>query len=423
MRYVIVGNGVAGINAAHTIRQRDRECQITIVSYESDHFFSRTALMYVACGQLSERCIEPYERDHYKQMRFDRVRDKVSSIDSANKTLVLESGDRLNYDKLIIASGSVPIKIPWPGSDLDGIGHFVLWSDMEWMIERTKTARKAIVVGGGLIGIESVEVLLRAGIETTFLIREDFYWPIALDQVEGTMIAEHMRHHGCDLRLQTEIKEIRGETGTLTSVLTNKGDIVQCDMLVVCVGVRPQTDWLESSGLKLDERGGIIVDDKLKTNLPDVWAAGDCTSVVWFNGVRRPEQLWYTSRDQGIAAGLNAAGDSRQYKRGTFYNSAKFFDIEYTTAGLVNFNLDGEQNWFMREGKANCTVRITYLPDSTVAGFNMLGRRWDHRLLVQWVEEKRSLDWVIEHLSEALFDEELMPEFKIATAHAGKSPI
>jgi pyruvate/2-oxoglutarate dehydrogenase complex dihydrolipoamide dehydrogenase (E3) component len=192
-------------------------------------------------------------------------------------------------------------------------------------------------------------------------------------------------------------------------------------MLVVCVGVRPQTDWLKTTDLKLDDRGGIIVDDQLKTNLPDVWAAGDCTSVVWFNGVRRPEQLWYTSRDQGIAAGLNAAGHTRSYERGTFYNSAKFFDIEYTTAGLINFSLDGERNWFMREGETNCTVRITFLPDNTVAGFNMLGRRWDHRLLVQWVEEKRSLEWVIEHLSEALFDEEFMSEFKIPSDPTNKS--
>lgn len=149
-----------------------------------------------------------------------------------------------------------------------------------------------------------------------------------------------------------------------------------------------------------------MVDDHLATNLPGVWAAGDCSSVVWFNGVQRPEQLWYTSRDQGRTAGHNMAGDQRTYRRGTFYNSAKFFDLEYTTVGYVNFRLEGERDWRRREGEASISERITHLPDGTVVGFNCIGRRWDHRPLVRWVEEKRSLDYALEHLAETRFDEE-----------------
>ena len=136
--------------------------------------------------------------------------------------------------------------------------------------------------------------------------------------------------------------------------------------------------------------------------------------MVWFNGVRRPEQLWYTSRDQGLIAGANMCGSEKIYRRGTLYNSAKFFDVEYTTAGLVNFKLDGEQNWYHREPGTCFSMRVTYLPDNTVIGFNMVGRRWDHRVLTCWVEEKRSLDWVLKRLDKALFDEEFMPTFELA---------
>ena len=107
------------------------------------------------------------------------------------------------------------------------------------------------------------------------------------------------------------------------------------------------------------------------------------------------------------------AGVTELYRRATFYNSAKFFDIEYTTAGYVNFGFEGEKNWYQHESGTMRSERITYLSDKSVVGFNMLGRRWDHRLMVEWIDRKRKLEWVIEHLHEAIFDEEMMPQFKV----------
>jgi len=411
MKYVIIGNGVAGMNAAGVIRGRDRAAEITVISAESDHFFSRTALMYVLSGQLSARDVEPFERDHYQRMNYHRVRDMAHVIDAQNKLVKLSGGADVPYDRLLIACGSAARMADWPGKELDGVGNFVTWQDLEWLQNQARSARKACVVGGGLIGVEVAEILLQAGIEVNFLIRNGHFWPVALDEQEGAMVADHMRRHGCEVRVQTACREILGETGTVTGILTEVGETIDCDLAVFTIGVIPQTHWLSDSGLEFDRMGGIKVDAQLKTNLPDIWAAGDCSSVVWFNGVQRPEQLWYTSRDQGKVAGANMAGDERAYRRGTLYNSAKFFDLEYTTAGYINFNLDGEQNWFYREPGTENSIRITYLADRTVVGFNMIGRRWDHRLLVQWVEEKRTFDWVLEHLADANFDEEFMPKF------------
>ncbi len=415
MRHVIIGNGVAGINAANNIRPRDDAAEITIISRESDHFFSRTALMYVFSGQMSARDIEPYERDHYERMKFRRVRDEAVAIDSASKAVELKDGGSLSYDRLLIAAGSVARMVGWPGQDLDGVCNFVTWQDLEWMQEKARNAERVVVVGGGLIGIECAEILLAAGKAVSFVIREDYYWPVALDQNESDVVVSHMRHHGCDVRLKTECKEVLGKDGRVVGILTGDDEVIDCDMVVFAIGVRPQTDWLSESGLEFDRAGGISVNEYLETGLPDVWAAGDCTSVEWFNGVRRPEQLWYTSRDQGRIAGYNMVGDRKIYKRATFYNSAKLFDLEYTTAGYVNFKFDGEQNWFQKEADGNRTERITYLPDQTVVGFNMIGRRWDHRILVEWVDEKRTLDWVLNHLQEAIFDEEFAPRFRVLT--------
>ncbi len=413
MHYVIIGNGVTGINAANSLRSYDNEAEITIISYESKHHFSRTALMYVFCGQLSEQCVEPFERDHYEKMGFKRIYDKVSKLDPDANKLILESGNSISYDKLLIASGSVPAEYGWKGYDLDGVGHFVTWQNLQWLKEKSKTAKKAVVVGGGLIGIETVEILLMAGIDVTFLIREDYYWPIALDKNESSIIADHIRQHKVELRLKTEFAKILGKDGKVIGVKTGEGETISCDLVVIAVGVRPQTDWLKDSGVALDERGGIIANEHLKTNYDNIYTAGDCAAVMWFNNICRPEQLWYTGRDQGKIAASNLFGMDKIYKRGTFYNSAKFFDIEYTTAGLMNFHLDNEKNYFSQEKDTNYTVRITYLEDNRVAGFNMLGRRWNHRILVNWIEEKRQLDWVLKHLHKALYDEEFMPNFQL----------
>ncbi|UCC44763.1 MAG: FAD-dependent oxidoreductase [Candidatus Zixiibacteriota bacterium] len=413
MDYVIIGNGIAGISAANHIRRRDGKARITLVSKESDNFFARTELMRVFCGQMTTRDIQPYERRHYERMGFNRVRDEVIGLDHQNRQLDLKGGPSIYYDRLLIASGSAPRMAGCPGEDLDGVGTFVTWQDLEWMRERAKTAQKACVVGGGLIGVEVAEILLGAGIDISFIIREDYYWPSALDRTEGALVVEHIKRQGCDVRINTEGEEILGRNGKVIGLRTNHGETVDCDMVVCTIGLRPQTDWLRDSGLELDDSGGVVVDRHLRTSLQDVFAAGGCTTRVRSNRVRRSEQLWHTSRDQGRVAGMNMAGANQEYKRATFFNSARFFDIPYTTAGHVSFNVEGEHNWFQHEPGTNRTQRITFLPDGMVIGFNMLGRRWDHRALIDWIDQEEHIDYVLAHLHEAVSDDESIPAFKV----------
>jgi NADPH-dependent 2,4-dienoyl-CoA reductase/sulfur reductase-like enzyme len=270
-------------------------------------------------------------------------------------------------------------------------------------------ARRPAVVGGGLIGIEAVEVALAAGLRPQFFIREEWFWPIALEPREADWISRRMADHGVEVHLEHDLQVLETDSeGNVEAVRTNHGRY-ESDCVVVAIGVMPNTQWLARSAIELDERGGIVVDEGLRTSAPDVFAAGDCASVRWFDGTRRPEQLWYTARDQGRVAGRGLLGDTPRYDRGTWYNSAKLMDIEYTTAGLVNMNVQGEKNWFFEEqGRVRSTTRVV-LQDDRVVGFNMLGRRWDHSVLTRWIEERRSLQWVLGHLNQAAFDTELVP--------------
>jgi len=442
------------MEAALAVREREPDWEITLVSEESDHFFSRTALMWVFSGQMSHRDIEPLERDAYQRLGFGRVRARATGIDVAKRRVSLAGGGGpIEYDRLLIASGSRARAAPWPGSDARGVGHFVTMQDLDWYERevhggvsrggapprpnahldassddspyrlretaaqrRAQLARQPAVIGGGLIGIEAVEVAVAAGLRPHFFIREEWFWPIALDPRESRWIAERMGQHGVEVHLEHEITALEADAdGNVAAVRTNQGRY-ETDCVVVAIGVAPNTDWLAGSGIEIEERGGIVVDDGLRTSAPDVFAAGDCASVRWFDGTQRPEQLWYTARDQGRVAGRRLLGDSPRYERGTWYNSAKLMDIEYTTAGLVNWNLDRERNWFFEEkGRVHSTTRVV-LQDDCVVGFNMLGRRWDHNVLIGWIEERRRLDWVLGHLNEAAFDTELVPPLRISGA-------
>lgn len=450
MHFVIIGNGVAGMEAALAIRQREPAAELTIVSEESDHFFSRTALMWVCTGQLNHRDIEPLERDVYLRLNIRRVRARAVGVDVATHQLRLAGGlPAITYDRLLIACGSRPRSAPWPGANLRGIGHFVTLQDLDWLArelyptglpdrpqrpdahlglsdddspyrlrdaaskERARQAKQAAVIGGGLIGIEAVEVMHHRGLKPHFFVREDWFWPMALDARESRFITERMQAHGVNVHLDHEIEGFDGDAqGNLTHVRSDGGRF-DVDACVVAIGVTPNTAWLKGSNIELDSGGGVRVGSNLQTSAADVFAAGDCAAVRWFDGSVRPEQLWYTSRDQGRVAARALLGDDVSYRRGTFYNSAKLMDIEYTTVGLVNMKLEGETEWYFEEKtKVRSTTRIVS-QGKQVVGFNLLGRRWDHSVLRRFIEERRPLPWVIEHLREAAFDTEFVPPLRI----------
>jgi NADPH-dependent 2,4-dienoyl-CoA reductase/sulfur reductase-like enzyme len=431
MHYVIVGNGVAGMEAALGLRARDDQARITIVSAEHDHLFSRPALMYVFAGQMRLRDTEPYDRNLYERMGFERVSERVASVDSAAKSLHLADGSRLGYDKFLLAVGSKGRPAPWPGSDGPGLHYFVGLRDLERLDREARPGMRAVVVGGGLVGVEAAEILHDRGLKVVFVIRESWYFPLALEGREAGLVTEHMRDHGIDVRLGANLERIlRADDGTVRGVSVSPAPRaegvetgeVAADLVVSTIGVVPNTGFLANTSIELGRGGAIETDEALRASAPDVWAAGDCAMVTWADGSRRPEQLWYTSRDQGRAAALSMLGDEVSYRRDAWYNSAKFFDLEYTTAGWVPVTLnfdntpievpDGVRTWFHRVPGRFESQRIV-VKDDRVVGFNMLGSRWNHEVLLEWIHERRELDWVLKRLPAARFDEELSPRFRV----------
>ena len=411
---VIIGNGISGVTAARHIRKLSDK-KITIISAETKYFFSRTALMYVYMGHMKFEHTKPYEDWFWKKNRIDLKSGFVKTINHDSKELVFSTGEKMSYDTLILAVGSQPNKFGWPGQDLDGVQGLYFKQDLdklELYAPNNQICKRAVIVGGGLIGIELAEMLRTRDIPVTFLIREDSFWDIVLPEGESNMINRHIKNHHIDLKLGSNLKEILSdENGKVKAVVVaDTGEIIPCDLVGLTAGVSPNISFLKDSGIELGI--GIKVNRFLETNIKDVYAIGDCAEQQEPAGNHRPiEAVWYTGRMMGETIAQTICGNRIEYKPGHWYNSAKFLDIEYQTYGWVHGNIgrpDYEAHFHWKHQDDTKCITIAYHKDTReFLGINNFGVRMRHEVFDRWLTEKRSVDYVIDHLSEANFD----PEF------------
>lgn len=410
---VIIGNGIAGITAARHIRKLS-DNKITVISAESDYFFSRTALMYVYMGHMKFEHTQPYENWFWKKNRIDLLNAFVNKVDTDNKKLILQNSQEIKFDKLIIATGSKSNKFGWPGQDLKGVQGLYSKQDLELLevnAPNKKDCKRAVIVGGGLIGIEMAEMLRSRDIPVTFLVREKSFWDIVLPLGESQMINEHIREHHIDLRLNTNLAEIiSDENGRAKAVTTDHGETIECDVVGLTAGVSPNIDFLKDSGIKL--KNGVKVNNFLETNIVDIYAIGDCAEQHQAIGNRRPvEAVWYTGRMMGEVVAQTICGRKTPYNPGHWFNSAKFLDIEYQTYGWVlpkDSKKEYEQHFHWRHPKEKICITIAFHKDSkTFLGINTFGIRMRHEIVDRWLTEEREITYIMEYLKDANFD----PEF------------
>lgn len=414
---VIIGNGISGVTAARHVRKLS-DNKITIISAESDHFFSRTALMYVYMGHMKQEHVKPYEDSFWPKNRIELKRAFVESIDSDNNQLLLSGENSFAYDDLIIACGSKPNKFGWPGQDLPGVQGLYSWQDLESMEENTKGIQRAVIVGGGLIGVEMAEMLLSRGIAVTFLVREKRFWGGVLPKEEGELISRHIKSHHVDLRFETELDEIiAGSNGKVEKIKTKSGEIIDCQFVGLTAGVSPNIEFVKSS--KVDTNRGILVNEYLNTNIPNVYSIGDCAEFHQHpTGRRNLEQVWYTGKMMGETVAQTICGNKLAYKPGIWFNSAKFFDIEYQTYGWVwaQSKENEEVLYWEHENGKKCLKLVYDKNDQSFLAANVFGIRLRHHQLDHWIRSKAKIGQVIIELEKANFDPEFyennFPEIK-----------
>lgn len=416
---VIIGNGISGVTLARHIRKLSDK-KITIVSAETDFFFSRTALMYVYMGHMKFEHTQPYENWFWKKNKIDLKKGYVKTVETVSKTLYFTEGDTLQYDKLVIATGSKPNKFGWPGQDLEGVMgmyHKQDLDNLEKQAPNKDVCKRAVIVGGGLIGIELAEMLNSRSIPVTFLVRESSFWDGVLPEGESEMINRHIKNHHIDLRLSTNLKEIKADkNGKVKSVIIEEtGEELECNVVGLTAGVTPNIDFIKDSYIETGR--GVKVNRFLETNITDVYAIGDCAEQHKAIGNRRPiEAVWYTGRMMGETLAQTICGNRIEYKPGHWFNSAKFLDIEYQTYGWVfgkKGRPDYEQHFHWKHNDDTKCITVAYHKDTNeFLGINSFGIRMRHQTFDKWLTEKRDVDYVMQHLQEANFDPELYSKFE-----------
>lgn len=425
---VIIGNGISGVTTARHIRKLSDK-RITIISAETDHFFSRTALMYIYMGHMKYEHTKPYENYFWKKNRIELKRAFVEKVNHEQKELLFAGGETMAYDKLVLAVGSKSNKFGWPGQDLDGVQGLYNFQDLEQLEKNApnnKVCKRAVIVGGGLIGIELAEMLHSRNIPVTFLVREGSFWSGVLPKGESEMLNRHIKNNHIDLRLGVNLKEILAdENGKARGVIiTETGEELACDLVGLTAGVSPNVDFLKESGIELGR--GIKVNPFLETNIKDIYAIGDCAEQnEGINGRRPIEAVWYTGRMMGEALAQTLCGERTPYNPGHWFNSAKFFEIEYQTYGWVFAQPRENETHFhwKHEDDTKCITICTEASSGKFLGINTFGIRMRHEVFDRWLTEERSTNYIMDHLKEANFDPEFFKKLEpsILAAYSGQT--
>ncbi|MBL4594199.1 MAG: NAD(P)/FAD-dependent oxidoreductase [Flavobacteriales bacterium] len=410
---VIIGNGIAGITAARHIRKLSDK-KITVISAETDFFFSRTALMYIYMGHMKFEHTKPYEDWFWEKNKIGLLKAYVQTIDTQNKQLKLDNGTGLSYDKLILAVGSKPNKFGWPGQNLKAVQGLYSYQDLESMEEYSPTTKRAVIIGGGLIGVEMAEMFLSRGIAVTFLVREDRFWGGVLPKREGDLISRHIKKHGVDLRFNIELKEILpDENGRARAIITTNNEEIECQFVGLTAGVSPNISFMKEGNIETNR--GVLVNEYLETNIPNIYALGDCAEFHQHpTGRKNLEQVWYTGRMMGETLAQTICGNKTAYKPGVWFNSAKFFDIEYQTYGWVNSELrENEADFYWEHEKGEICLHLVFDKASNkLLGVNTFGIRLRHEVCEKWINGEATIEYALEHLKDANFDAEFYKQYE-----------
>ena len=361
MRYVIIGNSAGAIGCVEGIRHLDGAGEITLVSKEREHTYSRPLISYLLCGKTDEERMRYRPADFYAKMDCQtRLGVSAVEIDRVQKQVVLEDGEKLPYDKLLIATGSRPFTPPIKGlSSVRSAYTFMTLEDAKALRAVLRRDRRVLVLGAGLIGLKCVEGIAGKVAAIDVVDMADRILPSILDAQGAQMVQRHIEEAG-DIRfhLGKSVASFEGNRAILTD-----GEELTFDILVVAVGVRPNVGLAKSCGLAVER--GILTDSRCGTDNPDIFAAGDCTqSLDVTTGQSRILALLPNAYMQGECAGINMAGGQAAYDKAIAMNAIGFFGLHMVTAGSYDGQEDLQideslyKKLFIKEGRLNGYIII-----------------------------------------------------------------
>jgi NAD(P)H-nitrite reductase large subunit len=310
-----------------------------MVSDDPHGYYSRPGLAYYLTGELHDKTLYPRTEEDYKKIKFSFHKARVKRILRSEHALEMDGKPRLTYDKLLIAVGARARLLDVPGAKLEGVVKLDDLADAKNILKLAKSSKTAVVVGGGITAIELAEGLLKQGVKVHYLLRGDRYWSNVLDQRESKTVEGRLQADGVELHYHAVLKEIVGKKNRVSGIRLEDGQTIKCDMVAYAIGIHPCMELVQGTGLTLDR--GILVDEHLQTNDPDIFAAGDVAQVFDpLSGHSALDSLWNPARDQGQVAGMNMAGRKTAYLKSPPFNVTRLVGLTTTIIGAVGHGRD-----------------------------------------------------------------------------------
>ncbi|CAH2030875.1 NAD(P)/FAD-dependent oxidoreductase [Trichlorobacter ammonificans] len=374
MRYVLIGNSVAAVGAIRAIRKLDNEGEITVISREKYPAYGRPLISYLLGGLITEKEMAYLPEGFYEQNRINLLLStEVTGLDTAAKTVRCADGRTIGYDRLLLATGGDPFVPPIEG--LTGkarIFTFTTWDDAAKLKAIAGDITRAVVIGGGLIGLKAAEGLNLLGKAVTVVELADRVLSSAFDRPAGKIVARKMRANGIDVITEDTVASVSGEGNAISGVTLKSGDFLPCDTVVVAIGVRPATGFLQGSGVQVNR--GVVVDNHMRSSVPDIFAAGDVAEAEdFFSREKNPMPIWPDAYIQGAVAGTAMAGGEREYEGGLAMNSIEFFKVSTISMGVTNPKNPEEYEILTATDIENYQYRKLVLQEGRLVGAVLVG--------------------------------------------------
>ncbi len=397
--YLIVGGGPAGTGAAEAIRRRDKDGSIAIVTNEPHPLYLRPSLAFYMRGLIQRDQLFQKKTDFYTKNSIELITEKmVTRISAAGKKAILEDGSIISCKKLLIATGGRPKRWQIPGADLDGVYYLRTLNDAEGIMKRMRTSRRAIVIGGGFLGMDLNQTFRIAGLEVVNIIRDKVFWSHFLDDNGGRLIERILKENGVDLIPEDEVVEVLGNK-TVTGIRTTGGKQIDSDIVGVGIGIGLNLDLLDNKEVEINR--GIIVDDHLKSSLPDLFAAGDVAE--FYDPIMEKRHImgnWSNAMAHGKVAGANMAGED------VAINVVSSYQIDIWGKSLIAMGdtaASDDTRIFIRDQRDQYKYGRIFVRDGVIKGAILIDLKDLEPPLTKLIKEKREVKNP-ELLSDPVFD-------------------
>lgn len=336
MEYVIIGNSVAGIAASEAIRTNNRNGNITIISKENYMAYGRPLISYLLANKIEKDKIYLREKSFYEKNKINvLLGTKAVRIDVNRKKVFLSDGTSRRYEKLLIATGGTPMRLPIQDIPIQDVFHFNTLDDVLDIERALERVHSAVVIGGGLIGLKATEALQERGINVTIIELMNKVLSTVLDDESALIFADALKRDNVNLELENTVEKILVREGKITGVILKDRKEVECQLVIVAIGVKPNIRITEGTGIKVNR--GILVDENMQTSVQDIYAAGDVTEVYdMLYKDNRNVPIWHNAYQQGEVAGKNMSGSESIYDGSCSMNSIGYKDTYMMSIGVID---------------------------------------------------------------------------------------